>query len=108
MNTTLTQQELDDIEKVKYNCFNIQYVNQTKAVCKVAVNIWGLILVHIKNPDDELCLDAVRQCGLALQFVKNKTLPICITAIKQCPKAILYVENQTHYLYDVLYILHLT
>jgi hypothetical protein len=77
-------------------CFVLKYIkNQTDAICKLAVQRYGVALHYVKNQTDEICKLAIQQDYRAVAYIKNQTDEICKLAIQQDYRAVTYIKNQT-------------
>ena len=57
----MTEQESKDLESVKEDGYNLQYVkNQTEEICLAAVKQNGWTLKNVKNQTEQVCLEAAK------------------------------------------------
>ena len=68
---------------------------QPYELCKLAVQIDGMSILHVKEQTEELCKIAVQTFGLSLINVKEQTEEICRLAVIRNCAALDYVKNQT-------------
>ena len=89
----------DDFWLIIFNhsCIAFEYIkNQTEELCVLAINKnpWLIASVHDQFLTEELCKLAVNISGIVLQLIKNQTKDICTLAVKQHGMALKYVQNQ--------------
>ena len=82
---------------VQQDGYLLEYVkNQTEEICKLAFhNLKILHLINlVKNQTEEICKLAVQQNCYALYFVKNQTEEICKLAVQQDGNSLRYVRKK--------------
>ena len=88
--------EQEQIEKVRYDGYYIQYIdNPTEAVQLAAVKENAYAIEFIKKPTEAVQLAAVNQTGYAIRYIKDPSEVVQIAAIKNSPHAIFYINEPT-------------
>jgi hypothetical protein len=80
--------------KKDYNILKLFNIGNDIKLCESIVQINGLALQYIENPNIDICKYAVKQNGLALQYIENQTKELCELAIKQNTNAQLFCKNK--------------
>jgi hypothetical protein len=76
--------------------------NQTKELCKIAVNqnIYSFVFIKDKNIKMELLENLLEKNGMLLQFIKNKTSNLCEAALKNDVMALQYIDENPENYYE--------